>query len=304
MEISHIIKLQPIVDDFLNRSGIEWWIARLDDIHPVVSGNKLYKLSGFMEEFHKSHYDCIITSGGAYSNHLSATAFYAKQKHIPCFGIVRGDEPQSGSHTLESCKKWDMKLIHVSSDFFKSLEHKSAISLIPSGYKKSMYIPSGGYDQLGTVGIAPIWKDILTVSPTHITCSIGTGTTIAGLFHSCPSNTQIIGIPALKGMNDFEIRWRHLCVNLPALKLEIWDHEHWGGYARKNQTLIDFMNDFYIKYSIPTDFVYTAKHFHAVIEKIKSGHFATGSKIVSLHTGGLQGNFSLDKNALCFNEYI
>jgi len=303
MEISHIIKLQPIVDDFLNRSGIEWWIARLDEVHPVVSGNKLYKLLGFMEVFHKTDYDCIITSGGAFSNHLCATAYYAKTHQIPCYGIVRGDEPQSGSHSLESCKKWGMKLIHVGSDFYKSLEYNSAISLIPSGYKKCMYIPSGGYDQLGTVGIPTIWKDISTVSPTHITCSIGTGTTIAGLFSACPLQTQIIGIPALKGMNDFELRWNHLKVKFPALKPEIWNNEHWGGYARKNQSLIDFMNEFYIKYSIPTDFVYTAKHFHAVIEKIKSGYFAKGSKIVSLHTGGLQGNISLDKNALCFNEY-
>jgi 1-aminocyclopropane-1-carboxylate deaminase/D-cysteine desulfhydrase-like pyridoxal-dependent ACC family enzyme len=119
--------------------------------------------------------------------------------------------------------------------------------------------------------------------------------------NGCPTSTELIGIPALKGMMDFNERWNALNVNITNRTPTIWNDAHWGGYAKKNQELIAFMNLFFQQHRVPTDFVYTAKHFYAVLQKIHSGYFSPGSRILSLHTGGLQGNATLPANTLCFN---
>ncbi len=279
---------------------MRWSIARMDEVHPIVSGNKYFKLQGFIEAFQQKPVSCLVTAGGAFSNHLAATAWYAHQLQIPCYGIIRGDHPKTGSTTLDQCKDWNMQLIYVSAQTFQNLNNHSLRSILPE-LSDFFFIPAGGFDPMGTTGITSLWPQFQAVQPTHLTCSIGTGTTFAGLFNNCPSEIELIGIPALKGMTDFNERWNTLNVSIPHRTPAIWNDEHWGGYAKKDQALIDFMNLFFQKHRVPTDFVYTAKHFHAVLQKIQDGYFSPGSHILSLHTGGLQGNASLPRNTLCYD---
>jgi 1-aminocyclopropane-1-carboxylate deaminase/D-cysteine desulfhydrase-like pyridoxal-dependent ACC family enzyme len=294
------IRIQSIEDASLKKQDVQWWIARLDEVHPIVSGNKYFKLQGFIEAFQQRSGSCLVTAGGAFSNHLAATAWYAHQLQIPCYGIIRGDYPKTGSHTLDQCKAWNMQLLHVSAQTYRDLNEHSIRSMLPE-LSDFFFIPSGGFDPLGTIGIASLWPYFLSVNPTHLTCSIGTGTTFAGLFNGCPIGTELIGIPALKGLTDFDERWTALDVTIPHRTPTIWNDAHWGGYAKKDKNLIDFMNQFFQNHGVPTDFVYTAKHFHTVLQKIQSGYFSPGSRILSLHTGGLQGNASLPANTLCFD---
>jgi 1-aminocyclopropane-1-carboxylate deaminase len=292
-------RIQAIEDKTINKLEIQWLVARMDEVHPIASGNKLFKLKGFLHEFANSNASCIVTAGGAYSNHLSATAWMTKQQNIPCFGIVRGDYPKTGSPTLDQCKAWGMNLLYLPAHLFRILDIQLIKEYFPD-LPDFFFIPAGGFHPIGLSGFSNVWKQLSLINPTHLTCSIGTGTTFAGLFEDCPHQTQLIGVPALKGLSDFEARWGFLKVKLPMKSPEIWNEAHWGGYAKKNAALIDFMNEFYNSYNIPTDFVYTAKHFHAVQQRILAGSFPPGSRIVSLHTGGLQGNASLPKQTLSF----
>lgn len=300
MLLNDRFRIQPIVDDAINSLNIEWYVARMDEVHPIVSGNKLFKLNGFMRAFGASRANSIVTAGGAFSNHLAATAWIAKQHNIPCYGIVRGEYPKTGSPTLEQCKAWDMQLLYLPAHTFRVLDEHLIKVCFPN-LPHFFFIPSGGFHPMGTNGLSNIWQQLSTVKPTHLTCSIGTGTTFAGLFNDCPTETQLIGIPALKGLNDLEERWNYLQVNLPKKTPVIWNDAHWGGYAKKDASLIEFMNNFFDSHQIPTDFVYTAKHFHAVQKNILAGSFPSGSRILSLHTGGLQGNASLPKQTLIFS---
>src|SRR6478736_7475505 len=170
----HNIIFGKLNSDLLSRKGIELSIARLDKIHPVVSGNKLFKLYYFLEVFKNGAYKGIQTFGGAYSNHLVATAFACKQFNIPCRGIVRGERPPELSHTLQQCQAYDMELQFVSRPQYEQLscdQHSSGDWLI---------IPEGGYHPLGAKGASLITASLKNTY-THICLAVGTATTLAGI---------------------------------------------------------------------------------------------------------------------------
>lgn len=294
------IIIQTIDAAFIAEKGISLQIARMDLIHPVVSGNKLFKLHYFIEQAIKEGKNTIVTAGGAYSNHLVAAAFYCNEKKLNCIGIVRGEEPENKSHTLLSCEKYNMKLIFVSRKEFSNINKEKAANLSDHDIKDIHFIPEGGFDTAGTDGASLILPKLSSTNATHICVSVGTATTLSGLLKSAESGQMIIGVPVVKGLADIEERLIFLQQSVNLKKPVIWDNYHFGGYARKKEELIDFMNDFYSQYQIPTDFVYTGKLMYAVINKIVEGYFPAGSRIVCLHTGGLQGNQSLPANTLVF----
>ncbi|MEJ7611855.1 MAG: pyridoxal-phosphate dependent enzyme [Ferruginibacter sp.] len=274
-------------------------IARLDKIHPEVSGNKLFKLHFFIEECLRSDHKTILTYGGAFSNHLAATAFFCGSLGIKCIGVVRGEEPRTLSHTLVRCRDAGMQLHFISREAYKAAESLPEISALEDRFGNFTRVPEGGYSPIGAAGAALIPDLLSTENATHICTAVGTATTVAGLLMKSIPGQEIIAVPVIKNMADIRERLAYLTGN-PTLLPEIFSEYHFGGYAKYTPGLLSFMNKFYSTFGIPTDYIYTAKMMYAVTEKIKQGYFKPGSRIVCLHTGGLQGNRSLPSGSLIF----
>jgi len=295
-----VIEFNELTDPLFTEKSVSVIIARLDKIHPIVSGNKIFKLHYFLQESIRQNRKPVITFGGAYSNHLVATAYACKMAGIKCTGIVRGEKPATASHTIMNCENYGMQLHFISRDVYGKKELTAIPEEIAGKFDESIVIPEGGYHRLGAAGASLIMDKLANCNATHICTAIGTATTLAGLLLKSNATVQITGIPVLKNMHDIEERLVHLGCRHQLSNLDIFDGYHWGGYAKKSPGLIQFMNSFFSTHGIPTDFVYTAKMMYAVIDQIKNGFFAEGSRIVCLHTGGLQGNDSLPAGTLVF----
>ena len=280
------------------KKNISLSIARLDKIHREISGNKFFKLYYYLQEALTTQ-KSIITFGGAYSNYLAATASACKLFGINCIGMVRGQSSEALSHTLLFCKEQGMKLKFISREKYKDKDKSEFKNELLKTHDAYILIPEGGFGEKGMKGAALISNLYNKEDFTHICCAAGTATTVAGLIKSSLSTQQIIGFSALKNLNDFDSRIQLLVKPICKNYCLINDY-HFGGYAKKTDELIAFMNAFYTQYFIPTDFVYTAKMMFGIFDLIKKNYFHPGSKILCIHTGGLQGNFSLPHGILNF----
>jgi len=273
-------------------------VLRLDKIHPVISGNKWFKLKYYLEEARSLEKDHIITFGGAYSNHIIATAAAGKMFGFRTTGIIRGEQPQELSHTLHLAKEYDMQLIFVSREEYKNKTRPKGLA---DSYNDFYSIKEGGYGKLGAKGAAEILDHCKKETFSHIACAVGTSTMMAGLIKASLPQQQTIGIAVIK--NEPTLKEELLNLLSPGERNKnfqlVADH-HFGGYAKHKPELINFMNELYEDTSIPTDFVYTGKLFYGVIDLIKKNLFPSGSNILIIHSGGLQGNLSLPKRTLIF----
>ncbi|MEO6252515.1 MAG: 1-aminocyclopropane-1-carboxylate deaminase [Ferruginibacter sp.] len=293
--------IEELHDDLFLQKQVRVSVLRLDKIHPQLSGNKIFKLHYFLKEALLSPNRPVLTFGGAYSNHLSATAFACKILHLKSIGIIRGEKPEQLSHTLQQCIDDSMQLKFIPRTEYDQKEHETFIHGLMSEFGDCIIIPEGGYHPLGAKGAALIFDLVKDHSFTHICTATGTAATLAGLLDAATPKQTIISIPVLKGMTDITKRLNFLtgCRSVPE-NLQIVNDYHFGGYAKKTEVLIQFMNHCWLQYHLPLDFVYTAKMMFAVIDLIKNDHFAIGSQILCLHTGGLQGNKSLPLNSILF----
>ncbi len=285
-------------DELFRQKELSVAVLRLDAIHPVVSGNKLFKLHYFLQEAMSTEHKTILTFGGAYSNHLVATAFACEANGLKSIGIVRGEKPAKLSSTLQQCLNYGMQLQFISREDYDEKETVRFQNELKNKWGACCIVPEGGYHPLGAKGAALIQHIIKDGNYTHVCTASGTATTTAGLLLA--GDQKIISVPVLKGMVDIASRLNFLCGSFNIERLEIFDRYHFGGYAKRTPELIAFMNGMWRQHGLPTDFVYTAKMFFAIYDKIKNGHFPAGSRIICLHTGGLQGNNSLPAGSLLF----
>jgi 1-aminocyclopropane-1-carboxylate deaminase len=277
-----------------NERNIEAAVLRLDKIHPIVSGNKWFKLRYYLEEAKQNGKKKIITFGGAWSNHIIATAVACSLKGFESTGIIRGEEAEKLSSTLTQAKQFGMKLIFISRGDYR-------VKNIPNFFDQDDYyvIPEGGYGTKGMEGASTILDLVEKNKYTHICCAAGTGTMAAGLLHAGGNKLKIIAISVLKNYMELDKKIHQLQLN-KNYKADIIHDYHFGGYAKYNTALINFMNEFYRLTAIPSDLVYTGKLFFAIHDLVVSGYFPDGSKILVIHSGGLQGNASLSKGTLIF----
>ena len=272
-------------------------ILRLDEIHPLISGNKFFKLQLHILEAINNQYSTIATFGGAYSNHIIATACYCNQLGFKSVGIIRGEEPPQKSDTLLQAEAFGMQLLYVSRESFKE-KYKIIKSFEDENY---YWVNEGGYSRLGAEGAADIcsWID---ESYTDIVCAVGTGTMMAGLIIGARPHQKVTGISVLKGNEKLIESVTDLLTDEEKKKhFELIDGYHFGGYAKHPEALLDWMNFFYNHSKVPTDLVYTAKLCYAVNDLLDKGYFAPDSKIMIIHSGGLQGNSSLPTGRLDFD---
>ena len=276
----------------LAEKNVEADVLRLDKIHPLVSGNKWFKLRYYLEEAKTQGKKTIVTYGGAWSNHILATAAACKMNNLNCIGIIRGEEGADASFTLIKAKELGMQLVFISREDYKQAK-------IPETLNKSDYyfIPEGGYGQKGAEGAATILDYCKRENYTHICCAAGTGTMAAGLIKGSAPSCQVIAVSVLK--NNFDLE-KDIKAFTGEKTFQIIHDYHFGGYAKYKPELIDFMDEFYRDTTIPSDFVYTGKLFFAINDLIRNTFFPAGSRLLVIHSGGLQGNASLSNGTLIF----
>jgi 1-aminocyclopropane-1-carboxylate deaminase len=280
--------------------GVEADVLRLDKIHPVISGNKWFKLKNYLNDAIKMRCPSITTFGGAYSNHILATAFAAKVAGLQSIGVIRGERSLRLSQTLLTADSYGMVLDHVSREEYRGRNEPDFLSSLSEKYPGTYMIPEGGAGEEGRKGCEEILQWIDQSRYSHILCAVGTGTMYSGLVNACRGGMHVKGISILKGMEEQGNAYKKTDRLEFTPCCDINFGFHFGGYARKTPELIFFMNQLYRETGIPTDFVYTGKLFYAAREMTRQQHFMKGAKLLIIHSGGLQGNLSLPQGTLIF----
>jgi 1-aminocyclopropane-1-carboxylate deaminase len=274
---------------------------RLDKIHPIISGNKGFKLAEHLRLAAASPYTSIITFGGAYSNHLVATAYAAKQASLKAIGIVRGEQPFALSSTLQDATAYDMQLEFISRQQYAQKDDPHFLQTLADRYPGAYIIPEGGGGLPGIKGSENILCKTDAAPYTHIFCAVGTGTTWLGLIRAARPGQTVIGVPVLKGIESIDaVDHQKWLTPEQKERAALLTGYHFGGYARHPPPLLDFMNRLYKETGIPTDIVYTGKLFYAVRDSLRRQAFPPHSRLLVIHSGGLQGNRSLSQGALIF----
>ncbi len=235
----------------------------------------------------------IVTFGGAWSNHIIAVAAICREYGIASTGIIRGEKPEKLSRTLEQAEEMGMQLVFISREDYRQ-------KIIPPSIGDDHYIINeGGFGSLGAAGAASIFEYFDRNNYTHIACAAGTGTMAAGLAMGAGTDQTIIAISVLKGHTELENDIQLLSENATTHTRVLHEY-NFGGYAKWDRSLINFMNELYRQTSIPTDFVYTGKLFYAITDLVAVKFFPPASRILLIHSGGLQGNISMDNGTLIF----
>lgn len=256
-------------------------------IHPHVSGNKYRKLKYNLLKAIELNQSTLLTFGGAFSNHIAAVAACGREYGLATVGIIRGEELKDKitmNPTLKFAIECGMSFKFISRDLYRNKGDKFFLNDLRAEFGDFYLLPEGGTNTLAIKGCEEILTEEDTVFD-YICCSIGTGGTIAGLINSSSMHQKILGFPALKGDFLQEEISKFAVVN----NLEIIKEYHFGGYAKINTDLISFINEFSLTYNVPLDPIYTGKMMFGIFDLMQQGFFPKGSKILAIHTGGLQG---------------
>lgn len=292
------IPMQQVNVDFLEEKNIQLFVLREDLIHPTISGNKWRKLIYNLQEAKSDGKNQLLTFGGAYSNHIAATAAAGKQFGFKTIGIIRGEEHLPLNPTLQLAVDNGMELKYISRNLYKEEKYNTSfLQDMKAEFGDFYLIPEGGSNAFAVKGCTEILKNI-DIDYDVICCACGTGGTIAGIIAAADSTKEIIGFPALKGgeflKNDIQQLLadyqQQFDIKTSVKNWSLITDYHFGGYAKTNTELIDFVNDFYQKQNIPLDLIYTGKMLYGILHLAKTTSKFNGKKIVAVHTGGLQGN--------------
>ncbi len=298
---------QQVFHSVLKKKNIELYIKREDEIHPFVSGNKFRKLKYNIKEARNQQKDRLLTFGGAYSNHIVATAVAGKLSGFKTSGIIRGDElgvdidkTLSKNATLREAHKNGMKFKFISRSAYRNKTSEDFINQLKDEFDDFYLIPEGGTNDLAIKGC----EEILIQEDNkfdYICCAVGTGGTISGLINSANECQKVIGFPALKGA-FLQEEIKQLVKRNDNWSLQ--NEYHFGGYGKYNTALIRFINDFKKQTNILLDPIYTGKMLFGIIDMIEKNQFFNNSKILVIHTGGLQGIAGVNQKLKNKNEEL
>lgn len=284
--VETVTLLHPIFEE--KRIAVS--MLRLDQVHQTVSGNKFFKLKYNLEKAKNQGKFTILTFGGAFSNHIHASASAAKELGLKSIGVIRGEDSDKNNPTLAYARAQGMHLYFVSREDYRLKNTPEFLNRLEDVFGDFYLIPEGGTNPLAIKGTS----EILTEQHqeySHVCTSIGTGGTFAGLAQSLQPKQTLIGFSSLKG--EFirkEIEQLVLANAIQTLgKLEINTAYHFGGYAKWTTELIEVINWFWDEFGIPIDPIYTSKMVAGFFDLVKKNQFTPGSKILLIHTGGLQG---------------
>lgn len=282
--------LEHLEDPLFNQQQVEVYIKREDLLHPQISGNKYRKLKYNLLTAQQEGHHTLLTFGGAFSNHIYAVAAAGKECGLKTFGIIRGEEHLPLNPTLQFAVDCGMELHYIDRTTYRQKDRAEFIEKLNAQFGDFYLLPEGGTNNLAIKGCREIIDELDTDFDYLCSCC-GTGGTLAGLIAGLEGKKQVLGFSALKG--DFLIdEVRQLLKEYAQREYENWKimtEFHFGGYAKIKPELIDFINEFKKRHHIQLDPIYTGKMFYGIYQLIVQGYFPKNSRIVALHTGGLQG---------------
>lgn len=284
--------LQQILSPLLTESQLELWVKREDLLHPTIPGNKWRKLKYNLQQAKELQKHTLLTFGGAYSNHIAAVAAAGQEFGFKTVGVIRGEEHVPLNPTLAFATAQGMMLHYISREQYRYKTEPDFLSQLAAQYHQPYMIPEGGTNQLAVKGCTEIVEGI-TLAYDYITCAAGTGGTAAGIIAGLAGAKNVLVFPALKGGDFLQPEIEQLVYDYSGGKFINWKlvtGYHFGGYAKVKPELIAFIKDFQQQFQIPLEPVYTGKMFYGIFDLIRKGFFPAGSRIVAVHTGGLQGN--------------
>ncbi|MCB9361103.1 MAG: 1-aminocyclopropane-1-carboxylate deaminase/D-cysteine desulfhydrase [Flavobacteriales bacterium] len=291
------IPLQQIEEDFLSQKNTKLFILREDLTHPEISGNKWRKLKYNIQEAKHNNSDTLLTFGGAYSNHIAATAAAGREYGVKTIGVIRGEETLPLNLTLQVAKNNGMVFKYVSRNQYRE-ENKYTESFLASlkeEFGNFYLVPEGGSNAYAVKGCTEIINNI-NIDFDVICSACGTGGTLAGIIAS--TQKQVLGFPALKGgeflkkdisklLNDYS---NHFNAKVENNNWELITAYHFGGYAKVNPELIQFIQEFYQRHHIKLDLIYTGKMLYGIFDLVQNSKIFNDKTIIAIHTGGIQGN--------------
>jgi 1-aminocyclopropane-1-carboxylate deaminase/D-cysteine desulfhydrase-like pyridoxal-dependent ACC family enzyme len=289
------IPLIEIFDSVLESKNSRLFILREDLIHSEISGNKWRKLKYNIQEAKNKKSNTILTFGGAYSNHIAATAAAGKKHGLNTIGVIRGEEISLLNPTLQLASDNGMIFKYVSREEYRNKNTSDFIKLLRQEYGNFYMVPEGGSNTFAVKGCTEIVNNI-SINFDVICCACGTGGTIAGIIAS--TEKQVYGFPALKGgvflkeeintlISDYTEKYKNVVEN------RNWDlitDYHLGGYAKVNSDLVSFVQEFNKKHNIPLDLIYTGKMLYGIFDLLNNSEELNNKTIIAIHTGGIQGN--------------
>ena len=281
---------QQIFSERYLNNEIEVFIKRLDLIDPFISGNKLFKLKHNVDRALLEEKNMLITFGGAFSNHILATAAYAKKKNIDCLAIVRGEEYSELNPLLTLAKEYGMNFCFVSRKEYAKRNDNNYISELIRKYKKAFIVPEGGNNKLGVLGAEEI-LETQDKSFDYIICPIGTGATLSGIVNSSNRSQKVIGINCINDTKDIN---KNISQKTNKNNWEIINEFNFGGFAKFDNLLTEYLKKFKLNYKITLDLNYTAKMLFGFEKLIERRYFQRKSKVLLIHTGGIYGNLGFN----------
>jgi 1-aminocyclopropane-1-carboxylate deaminase len=292
--------LQHVELPLLNKHSVQLFIKRDDLIHPIVSGNKWRKLKFNVEMALQTKRTGILTFGGAYSNHLVATAAAAREAGLHAVGVVRGEELDANSNTtLKKCAELGMELVFASREQYALRNDRYFWEELLLAHPDHFIVPEGGANYYGIIGCQEIMKE----TPNDydaVYVAQGTTTTSIGVVFSAAETTKVHVVPVLKGFDSVGemssmLNYSGIETSLYEDLLEnvvVCDEYHFGGYGKYTDELLDSMEQFFAQTGIPFDPIYTGKALFALLDRIEKGYH-DGQRILFVHTGGIQGGVGI-----------
>ncbi|MEH2168085.1 MAG: pyridoxal-phosphate dependent enzyme [Nostoc sp.] len=309
--------LQQINSEIARHAGVDLYVLRLDLMHPWVNGNKWFKLKYNLLEAKEKNFTTLLTFGGAYSNHLYATAAAGNLFGFRTIGVIRGEERLPLNPTLSFAVEQGMQLVYLNREMYRQGNTPALKESLRQRLGEVFIIPEGGSNLNGVRGCIEIISDAMPTAGyayafNHICVACGTATTLAGITLSLHEGQRAIAFPVLKNgaflAQEIEsLLTNYLASGLPTsysspASWELVCDYHFGGYAKVNDELLLFSQQFTQEHDVPLDYVYTAKMFYGVMDLLQQGFFCKGDSLLLVHTGGLQGNLGMEKSLQRFSK--
>jgi 1-aminocyclopropane-1-carboxylate deaminase len=278
---------QEISDPQTTKAGVRLLIKREDLNHPLVSGNKWWKLKYNLEEAVRENSKALLTYGGAFSNHIFSTAAAAAELNMKSIGIIRGEQTLPLNPVLAFAISRGMQLHYVSRSAYRT---KSETDPYLKLFDNFYLIPEGGSNLLALKGVVE-FVATFNVQYDYVCCPVGTGGTLSGIIEGTPPDKMVIGFTVVRGGSYLVQEIQKLSRKSKDLSTwKLMNDYHFGGYAKNTLQLERFMQNFANTHSIPLDPIYTGKMMAGIYDLLSKGFFARGSTILAIHTGGLQAH--------------
>lgn len=292
------LPVTALTSSLYRRMGLDVRLLRLDQIGEGVSGNKWYKLQHNLLAAQQQGAERVLSFGGAWSNHIHALACAGYRFGLNTTGIIRGEPENISNPMLRDALRWGMQLQFVSRADYRRRHDADYLQQLQQQWPDALIVPEGGSNPLALKGLAGLVEQIQAqhLQPDYLVTACGTGGTLAGLVAAAPPHWRILGVAALKGAGFLYSDVHQLLDSAGVRPQAYWAIDlqgHCRGYARTTPELLAFMAEFEQQHQLSLEHVYTGKMLFRLEQLIEQGVFSPGSRILALHTGGLQGRRGL-----------